>query len=242
MYPLGLDTYFTVYRISKILLDSLASMLSTPKPVASLARGKRFLSIVLPDLQLTLYHSFVEFETANDLKTAVEKLDGREFKGARVTCTQDVGSPSGVTPERTAFNFYDQVQPIDDRPARDPYRSRSPMRRYPGYDDYDRRGPPRGYSPRTHYRERSPPPRRDYYERDPYGRRSPPPPPPRSRYDDYPPPRRPYDDQYDFRGPPPRHFDDPYAPPARPYAGGRPTRSPPPPRGEYAGYDRRPYW
>ncbi|KAA8566780.1 hypothetical protein EYC84_009880 [Monilinia fructicola] len=33
--------------------------------------------------------SFVEFETAADLKTAVEKLDGREFKGARVTCTAD---------------------------------------------------------------------------------------------------------------------------------------------------------
>lgn len=34
--------------------------------------------------------SFVEFETAADLKTAVEKLDGREFKGARVTCVADV--------------------------------------------------------------------------------------------------------------------------------------------------------
>jgi len=34
--------------------------------------------------------SFVEFETAADLKTAVEKLDGREFKGARVGCTANV--------------------------------------------------------------------------------------------------------------------------------------------------------
>lgn len=34
--------------------------------------------------------SFVEFETAADLKTAVEKLDGREFKGVRVTCIADV--------------------------------------------------------------------------------------------------------------------------------------------------------
>ncbi|KAJ5047641.1 uncharacterized protein L3040_003462 [Drepanopeziza brunnea f. sp. 'multigermtubi'] len=33
--------------------------------------------------------SFVEFETALDLKTAVEKLDGREFKGVRVTCIAD---------------------------------------------------------------------------------------------------------------------------------------------------------
>lgn len=37
--------------------------------------------------------SFVEFESANDLKTAVEKLDGREFKGSRVTCVADVGIP-----------------------------------------------------------------------------------------------------------------------------------------------------
>lgn len=32
----------------------------------------------------------VEFETANDLKVAVEKLDGREFKGSRVNCIADV--------------------------------------------------------------------------------------------------------------------------------------------------------
>lgn len=34
--------------------------------------------------------SFVEFETAADLRTAVEKLDGREFKGSRVQCLVDV--------------------------------------------------------------------------------------------------------------------------------------------------------
>ncbi|EER37230.1 conserved hypothetical protein [Histoplasma capsulatum H143] len=157
-------------------------------------------------------------EEGSDLKTAVEKLDGREFKGSRVLCTQD-------------------IQSQEDRQPRDPYRSRSPGRRggYHPYDDYDRRGPPRsGYSPRNHYRERSPA-RRDYYDRDGYGRRTP---PPRSRVDDYPPPpRRPYDDPYDPRGPPPppRHYDDPYAP--RPY--GRPRS--PPPRGDY-GYERRPYW
>lgn len=37
--------------------------------------------------------SFVEFESASDLKAAVEKLDGREFKGCRVTCVADVGIP-----------------------------------------------------------------------------------------------------------------------------------------------------
>lgn len=34
---------------------------------------------------------FVEFETAADLKKAVEALDGREFKEHRVTCTPNVG-------------------------------------------------------------------------------------------------------------------------------------------------------
>lgn len=136
-----------------------------------------------------------------------------------------------------------QIQAPEERiPYRDPYRSRSPPRRGYPLDDYDRRGPPppppRGYSPRSHYRERSPPPlRRDYYDRDGYGRRT----PPRPRIDDYPPPRRPYDGPYDTRPPPPpppppRHYDDPYMA-GRPY--GRPRT---PPRGDYGGYDRRPYW
>ncbi|KAL4958234.1 hypothetical protein BDW69DRAFT_154511 [Aspergillus filifer] len=157
---------------------------------------------------------FVEFETANDLKTAVEKLDGREFKGSRVTCIPD-------------------IQPYEDRSSyRDPYRSRSPRRGYPPLDEYDRRySVPRGYSPRGHFRERSPiPMRRDYYA-DGYGRRT----PPRPRIEDYPPPRRPYDDPYG--PPPPPRYDDPYAPPPRAY--GRPRT---PPRGEYAApYERR-YW
>lgn len=39
---------------------------------------------------LTLLIRFVEFETAADLRTAVEKLDGREFKNQRVNCIADV--------------------------------------------------------------------------------------------------------------------------------------------------------
>ncbi|KAK2880114.1 hypothetical protein FQN49_000561 [Arthroderma sp. PD_2] len=165
---------------------------------------------------------FVEFENGNDLRTAVEKLDGTDFKGSRVTCTADIQPP------------------MEERIPRDPYRSRSPRRGgppYPPAEDYDRRGPPRGYSPRGHYRERSPHGRRDYYERDGYGRRS----PPRARVDDYPPPRRPYDDPYEMRGGggPPRHYDDPYMPRGAPF-GGRPRS---PPRGDYGGYDRRGgYW
>lgn len=37
------------------------------------------------------FDSFVEFETAPDLRTAVDKLDQREFKGQRVTCVANVG-------------------------------------------------------------------------------------------------------------------------------------------------------
>ncbi|KAI6246516.1 hypothetical protein HI914_05823 [Erysiphe necator] len=111
---------------------------------------------------------FVEFETATDLKTAVEKLDGREFKGVAVTCIAD-------------------TQPDY---SRDRVRSRSPGYRRPyAADDYDRRGPARGYSPRRDgYRDRSVP-RRGYYEDDRtrYGRS---PIRPRGPVDEYPPPRR----------------------------------------------------
>lgn len=51
------------------------------------------------DISLTC-GSFVEFETAADLRTAVEKLDGREFKGIRVTCVADVS----LIPEVFAFD------------------------------------------------------------------------------------------------------------------------------------------
>jgi len=163
---------------------------------------------------------FVEFETAADLKTAVEKLDGQVFKGATVHCVSDVQ---------------------DERPDARSYRQRSPTRgRYGPGDDYDRRPPPRGWSPRG-YRERSPgrrPPGDDYYYDRGYGRRSPPRdygPPPARRYDEPP---------YDGRGPPPppvRGYGDPYARNGDPYA--RP-RSPPrgyPYAGSYGGYDDRRY-
>lgn len=155
---------------------------------------------------------FVEFETEKDLKTAVERLDGREFKGSRVTCTAD-------------------TQPAEDRSSfRDPYRSRSPRRSY-NMEDWERPRPsPRGYSPRGHYRERSPPSRHEYYGEG-YGRRT----PPHSRIEDY--AHRRYDDLYDPRlpppPPPPRPYEDPYLS-TRSY--GRRT----PPRSEYPGYRR--YW
>ncbi|KAI9734637.1 MAG: hypothetical protein M1834_002238 [Cirrosporium novae-zelandiae] len=164
---------------------------------------------------------FVEFETAADLRTAVEKLDSREFKGTRVSCV---------------------AEPQEDRPQFHRHgRSRSPpgRRGYPAVDDYDRRGPPRGYSPRRDYRERSP--RRDYYDRDRGFGRSPPRPYPPA---DYPPPRRPYDDPYEARGPPPPRrgaYEDPYVPgPDRPYD--RPPVRRSPVRDGYGSYDRRGYW
>ncbi|KAF9697078.1 hypothetical protein EKO04_004831 [Ascochyta lentis] len=178
---------------------------------------------------------FVEYETAADLKTAVEKLDRREFKGQEVTCTQDISDPPPPPPFKPRAPYGGPGGP-DDR-GRDRYRSRSPMGRRGGgyppapYDDYyDRRGPPRGYSPRRDdYRRRTPP--REFYDRREggYGRS-----PPRGRMapDEYGPPRARYpDDPYDARaGPPPRRYDDPYmngAGGGRPYDGGRP----PSPRG-----------
>ncbi|KAM3515084.1 hypothetical protein MY11210_001322 [Beauveria gryllotalpidicola] len=149
---------------------------------------------------------FVEFENAGDLRTAVEKLDGYDFKGNVVQCIVDTQTEVPVSRQRG--------------------RSRSPGRRpygAPPFDEHDRRGPPpRGYGPRRDepqygYRERSP--RRDYYdERAAYHS------PPRRPMDDYPPPTGP-------RG----HYDEPYRrdypppPPPGPY-GGRPYDRPPPPR------------
>ncbi|MCJ1444018.1 MAG: hypothetical protein MMC23_004518 [Stictis urceolatum] len=165
---------------------------------------------------------FVEFETSSDLKAAVEKLDGQEFKGTSVQC-------------------------VADEQAEAPYsgrgRSRSPPRRggygYAAPDPYyDRRGPPpRGYSPRRDYdhRRRSPPPRGRYddyprgrYDSPPRGARGPPPDDPYGP----PPPRGYRDDPY---GPPPRRYDDPYA---NGYDRPPPRRSPPP-RGYGGGYDDR---
>ncbi|KAG8426094.1 hypothetical protein J3459_008438 [Metarhizium acridum] len=144
----------------------------------------------------------VEYETAADLRTAVDKLDGREFKGNRVQCIAD-------------------TQP--DMPPRDGRgRSRSPGGRRPynnmptRFDEYDRRGPPpRGYNrdPGPYgYRDRSP--RREYYE-DRARYRSPPRGP--APIEDYPPARGRYEDPYrrDYPPPPPdpmangRQYDRP---------------------------------
>lgn len=55
-----------------------------------LAAGGKFISRQKVIAWRLLSISFVEFESAADLRTAVEKLDGREFKGTRVQCVADV--------------------------------------------------------------------------------------------------------------------------------------------------------
>jgi len=189
---------------------------------------------------------FVEYETAADLESAVEKLDQHDFKGVPVKCISD---PQSEIPRQREPRF----------------RSRSPGYRGRGYgghgghggppvdDYYDRRGPPRGYSPRRDdYRRRSPPPR--YYD-DPRDDRYGPPPPRRGGppLDDYPPPRRYVDDRYGAPpGPPPRGGAPPYD--ADPYLNGHgrePYGRAPSPRGDRRGggsggydrgYDRPAYW
>lgn len=198
----------------------------------------------------TNLQSFVEYETAADLATAVEKLDNHTFKDATVRCISDVSRYSVRERDDHRLRRY---QPQTDIPRpRERYRSRSPGYRGRGYgpppadDYYDRRGPPRGYSPRRDdYRRRTPPPR-GYYDdprEDRYGppRRGPPmddyPPPPRGRYPD---------DRYGAPPPPRGYGAEP-----DPYVNGHgrePYGRPPSPRREGRGYDRggygepRPYW
>lgn len=186
--------------------------------------------------------SFVEFENAADLRTAVEKLDGREFKGQRVNCIADVRCPRSLVANgcvRGTTDTTNQTQP-DFPPRSDRGRSRSPRGRapyngaMPPGDDY-RRGPPRaygdrggGYSPRREdyreaYRDRSPRARPEYYDDRRYGRSPPRRGPP---MDEFAPPRGRYDDPYrrDYGPPPP---PDPYVNGgARPYD--RPPRDFPP--------------
>ncbi|KAL8733262.1 MAG: hypothetical protein Q9181_003657 [Wetmoreana brouardii] len=169
---------------------------------------------------------FVEFETAADLKVAVEKLDNTDFKGATVRCSAD---------------------PQEETPRNDRYgRSRSPppgRRPYPSDTYYERRPPPPREYPPHNYRRRSPPPR-DYddYGRHGRGYRSPPPMRPGRGPpidESYPPVRGGYEERDPYGAPPPRRpYGDPYA--ANGY--GRPRERTPPPRG-YGGYEERArYW
>ena len=80
-------------RISKILHVALGLTLSTPRLAATAtAKGEIYTNtrchIFIDNAR------FVEFETAGDLKIAVDKLDNQDFKGASVRCLADVRLPT----------------------------------------------------------------------------------------------------------------------------------------------------
>ena len=76
-------------RISKILHVALGLTSSTPRLAATvMARGK--IPPVTHGHIVANGARFVEFETAGDLKIAVDKLDNQDFKGASVRCLADV--------------------------------------------------------------------------------------------------------------------------------------------------------
>lgn len=88
-------------RISKILHVALGLTSSTPRLAATaMAKGE----IHTPTQCHTVINSarFVEFETAGDLKVAVDKLDNQDFKGASVRCLADVRFPTD-----TSNHFHD---------------------------------------------------------------------------------------------------------------------------------------
>lgn len=64
-----------------------------PSPFASPQLPYPKSSFLTRILLANRYDRFVEFETAADLKVAVEKLDNQEFKGNTVRCTPDVSVP-----------------------------------------------------------------------------------------------------------------------------------------------------
>ena len=79
-------------RISKILHVALGLTSSTPRLAATAtAKGESHTAILC--LIVTDSARFVEFETAGDLKVAVDKLDNQDFKGASVRCLADVRFP-----------------------------------------------------------------------------------------------------------------------------------------------------
>ena len=76
-------------RISKILHVALGLTSSTPR-LAATAMAKGEIHTILQCHIVINSVRFVEFETAGDLKVAVDKLDNQDFKGASVRCLADV--------------------------------------------------------------------------------------------------------------------------------------------------------
>lgn len=88
-----MDSAYQDHRISRTLLVNLVWMSSIPRlavivmPVVQ-ERGMR--RVFPPSKEYTDISRFVEYETSDDLASAVEKLDGSDFKGAVVRCISDV--------------------------------------------------------------------------------------------------------------------------------------------------------
>ena len=97
-FPIGwnIRTWIRTYldlRISKISHVALDSTSSTPR-LAATAMAKGEIAIASWYRIYTNSARFVEFETASDLKVAVDKLDNQDFKGASVRCLADVRFPT----------------------------------------------------------------------------------------------------------------------------------------------------
>ena len=80
-------------RISKILHVALGLTSSTPRSAAT-AMAKGEVRTGISHHMVVNSARFVEFETAGDLKVAVDKLDNQDFKGASVRCVADVRFPA----------------------------------------------------------------------------------------------------------------------------------------------------
>ena len=102
-------------RISKTSLAKLRSMSYIRRQaVSAMARGKEK-HICWHFTSNRTHTRFVEFETGADLKTAVDNLDGKQFKDAVIHCTSDV-SVRGVVP-------LEICKSADEARASDPRRS-----------------------------------------------------------------------------------------------------------------------
>ena len=82
-------------RISKILHVALGLTSSIPRSAATAMAKGEILQAIRCRIVIDSAR-FVEFETAGDLKVAVDKLDNQDFKGASVRCVADVGLLSTI--------------------------------------------------------------------------------------------------------------------------------------------------
>ena len=81
-------------------LDVVYSEVSRERDGSGYAKRRPSHDIYIPNYKLTP-NRFVEYETEADLKAAVDKIDGREFRGAPITCAVAVRS----TPLNISFHY-----------------------------------------------------------------------------------------------------------------------------------------